>query len=301
MLKKIKTNRLKAFFYYLSLPFLYTFSVLPIGIIYKISDLLFYINYNFVKYRKDVVQLNIKNSFPEKTILERNDIEKNFFKILTDYIIETIKSFTISQKGILKIGKIIENDEMNALARAGKNIIISVGHVGNQEFVNLFLSASPAFPFNLKAAYHELANSYFDRFFYKKRIRFGSEMYSMKTSYKAFVNQDSGRPFAFFLINDQSSPPEKSYWTTFLNQETSFFKGMATFSQKYDMPIFFMHLVRPSRGKFELSFIKITDEPKKITAEEILKRHVQLLENNIRENPPIWLWSHKRWKHKRPQ
>ncbi len=243
---------------------------------------------------------NLKNSFPQKTEKERDKIEKTFFGILTDYIVESIKSFTISKKGILTRGSIIENEEMNLLAKAGRNIIISVGHVANQEFVNLFLQASPNFPFTVKAAYHKLANSYFEQFFLKSRQRFGSELYTMKASHAAIEKQDLNRPFAFLLVNDQSAPPDKSYWTSFLNQETSFFKGMAVFAHKHDMPVFFMHVTRPSRGKFELSFIKITDKPKEISESEIIEKHVRLLENNIIENPPIWLWSHKRWKHKRP-
>jgi Kdo2-lipid IVA lauroyltransferase/acyltransferase len=291
----------QAFLYYLSLPFIYFFSFLPTKLIYFISDGMFYINFHLIKYRRNVVQANLKNSFPDKSAEELYQIEKKFFRILTDYIVESIKSFTISKKEILSKGKLIQNDEMNALAKAGKNIIISVGHVGNQEWVNLFLSASPDFVFNLKAAYHQLANPYFNKLFYNSRIRFGSEMYSMKESHYAVSHQDSKRPFAFFLINDQSAPPNKSYWTFFLNQDTSFYKGMAVFAKKYDMPVFFMHLERPKRGHFNLSFVKITTTPNLITEEEIIEKHIRLLEKNILENPPIWLWSHKRWKHKRPK
>jgi KDO2-lipid IV(A) lauroyltransferase len=291
---------MQAFFYYLSLPFIYFFSILPLKILYILSNFLFYINFHFVKYRRKVVNKNIKNSFPEKSQKELEEIEKGFFRILTDYFVESLKSFTISRRGILKVGRIIENKEMNDLAKAGKNIIISVGHVGNQEFVNLFLSASPDLPFTLKAAYHQLQNPYYDRFFLDSRQRFGSEMYSMRKSYTALIEQDKSRPFAFFLVNDQSAPPKNSYWTTFLNQETCFYKGMALFAQKYDMPVFFMHLQRPKRGHFILSFEKITDEPTKITEAEILEKHVNLLEKNIREDPKIWLWSHNRWKHRRP-
>ncbi len=291
---------MQAILYYISLPFIYFFSSLPLSFLYRISNLLFYINYHFVKYRREVVFNNLKNSFPDKSEIELKTIEKNFFRILTDYMVEVVKSFTMSKSSVLEKGKIIQNEELNALANAGKNIIISVGHVGNQEIVNLFLSASIDFPFNLKAAYHQLANPYFDKFFYNSRIRFGSEMYSMQRSGEAINNQDFKRPFAYFLVNDQSAPPKRSYWTNFLNQETSFFKGMGVFAKKYDMPVFFMHLERPKRGHFILSFEKITDAPIELSEGEIIEKHVRLLEKNIIEDPQIWLWSHKRWKHKNP-
>jgi Kdo2-lipid IVA lauroyltransferase/acyltransferase len=291
----------QAFLYYLSLPFIYLFSILPIQLLYKISNGLFYINYYFVKYRRTVVQKNLKNSFPSKSIEELEILEKKFFRILIDYIVESLKSFTISKKSLLKKGIIIQNEEMNALARAKKNIIISVGHVGNQELVNQYLSATDDFHFTVKAAYHQLQNPYYEGLFYKSRTRFGSRLFTMKQSYAAIDEQNIDCPFAFFLVNDQSAPPDKSYWTTFLNQETSFYKGMAVFAQKYNMPVFFMHLDRHKRGHFTLSFIKITDTPNEITESEIIEKHVQLLEKNIRQDPPIWLWSHNRWKHKRPK
>jgi Kdo2-lipid IVA lauroyltransferase/acyltransferase len=247
-----------------------------------------------------VVQNNLRNSFPGKSESERFVIEEKFFRILTDYIVESLKSFTISKKSVLSKGIIIENKEMNAYAKAGKNIIISVGHVGNQELVSMYLAASDHFLFTVKAAYHKLENPYFEQLFYKSRIRFGSRLFTMKQSHVAIQNQTLDSPFAFFLINDQSAPPQKSYWTTFLNQETSFYKGMAIFAQKYDMPVFFMRLDRHKRGEFTLSFEKIIDKPNDITEAEIIERHVKLLEKNILADPPIWLWSHKRWKHKRP-
>lgn len=291
---------MQAFFYYLSLPFIYFFSILPLSVLYKISDFLFYVNYNFIKYRRNVVQTNLTNSFPNKAEAELKGIEKSFFKILTDYMVEGLKSFTISKQTILEKGEIIENEEMDALAKAGKNIIISVGHVGNQELVCLFLAATEKFHFTVKAAYHPLANEYFNGLFLRSRERFGSKLFTMRDSKRAVDNQDANRPFAFFLVNDQSAPPNRSYWTTFLNQETCFYKGMAVFAKSYDMPVFFMHLDRPKRGHFRLSFKKITDKPKDLAEKEILEAHVKLLEKNILADPPIWLWSHKRWKHKRP-
>jgi Kdo2-lipid IVA lauroyltransferase/acyltransferase len=291
---------MQAFLYYLSLPFIFLFSSLPEKVLYLFSDFFFYINFHFIKYRREVVQNNLKNSFPDKSEMELKAIEKNFFRILTDYFLETLKSFTISKKSILQKGIIIANAEMNALAAAGKNIIISVGHVGNQEYVNLFLAASAKFPFTIKAAYHQLQNPFYEKLFLDSRQKFGSKLFTMRQSHAAINKQDIDRPFAFVLVNDQSAPPDKSYWTNFLNQETCFYKGTAVFAKKYDMPVFFMHLERPKRGHFILSFIKITDVPKLISESEILEKHVNLLEANINADPQIWLWSHKRWKHKKP-
>lgn len=269
-------------------------------ILYRLSDGVYLLLYKWLKYRVKVVRTNIDNSFPTKSTAEKMTIESDFYRILSDYMVEGIKSFTASKNLILSKGSIVKNDEMWAMAAAKKNIIISVGHVGNQELVNLFLSASSEYPFTVKAAFHALANPYFDKMFHRSRERFGSYLFPMKQTYKAMEDQELGRPSSFFLVNDQSAPPHKSYWTTFLHQDTSFYKGMAVSALQYDWPIFFMHVKRTGRGNFELSFKKICDNPAAIGETEILERHVQFLEENINEDPKIWLWSHKRWKHKRP-
>ncbi len=290
----------KAISFYLALPFIYFFSILPMSWLYGLSKLIFLLMYQLLKYRRRVVFNNLKNSFPEKSIAEIQKIERDFYKILSDYIVESIKSFTAGKSLILSMGRIVPNAEFEALAKDQKNIIISAGHVVNQEIVNLFLSASEQFPYHVKAAYHSLANPYFDRFFFRSRTRFGSGMYSMKESYKAIEQQEYMRPFAFFLLNDQSAPPKRAYWARFLNQDTSFYKGMAVFAQKYDMPVFYAHVRRPKRGYFEIEFIKISDRPGSLSEAQILEPHVKLLEQNILEDPQIWLWSHKRWKHSKP-
>jgi Kdo2-lipid IVA lauroyltransferase/acyltransferase len=286
--------------FYLSIPFIYSLSLLPLSWLYTLSQFVFFVFYKILKYRRAVVYGNIQRSFPEKTEAEHRELEYKFYKTLSDYVVETLKSFTISGTEILKKGRIVPNVEMDALAAANRNIIISAGHVVNQELANLFLAQSPNFRYTVKAAYHSLANRYFDAFFYKSRSRFGTCMYSMKESYSAVDEQDYKRPFAFFLLNDQSAPPHRAYWTRFLGQETSFYKGMAVFAQKYDMPVFYAHFRPYGRGNFELEFVKICDQPKLVTEAEIIEPHVQLLEKNIRAYPHTWLWSHKRWKHQRP-
>ncbi len=287
--------------YYLTLPILYCISILPDNLLYRLSSVLHWVNTHTINYRKKVIINNLRNSFPEKTETEINALAIEFMAVLMDYIVESVKALTASKAYVLQKGEIIMDPVLETLLQEKKNIIISAGHLGSQEIMNLFIAAHPAFKYTLKATYHKLQNSHFDKLFYKNRTKFGTEMYNMKETYGAIEKQELNRPFAFVLANDQSAPPNRAYWTTFFGQDTSFYKGMAVFAQKYDMPVFYLKMARGTkRGNFILSFQQITLEPNSLSEAQILEKHKNLLEANIRADIPIWLWSHKRWKHTRP-
>jgi KDO2-lipid IV(A) lauroyltransferase len=44
----------------------------------------------------------------------------------------------------------------------------------------------------------------------------------------------------------------------------------------------------------------LTENPDATTDGEISEMHTRRLEKDIIANPETWLWSHRRWKHKRP-
>jgi Kdo2-lipid IVA lauroyltransferase/acyltransferase len=291
---------IKALAFYGVYPILMGLSYLPLSVLYRISNGLCFLLYTVLGYRKKVVRLNLSKSFPEKSAVEVLSLEKKYFQQLSDYIVETIKSFTISKKHILSKGKLVPNPELWALAKEGKNVVISAGHLSNQEFATLFISGIDIFPFTPMGTYHELGNKHFDQLFYNSRARFGAFLYNMKETRLALNNQEKNKPFSFFLLNDQSAPPTKAYWTTFLNQDTGFYKGMAQMAQTHNMPVFYAHQKHISRGFIEYSFTKICLEPNQVSEAEILETHVRLLEKDIQEAPHTWFWSHRRWKHQRP-
>lgn len=75
---------------------------MPLSALYFISDILFYFSLYVLKYRRDIVWKNLSKSFPEKSRKEHKNIEKNFFKNLSDNSVETLKLLTISEERLLK-------------------------------------------------------------------------------------------------------------------------------------------------------------------------------------------------------
>lgn len=281
--------------YYLTLPFLYLFSKLPFTVLYFISDLVYFLIYYVFGYRKKVVRLNLKRSFPEKNTQDLTDIEKKFYRYITDMTLETIKCITISQEELKKRVVLKDDRILQELYAKGRNVIITMGHYGNHELVNLALPHTiPHIP---KAVYRPLSNKYFDNFFKNWRERFGGKMIAMADA-QIEIRKTEERPFAFFLVNDQSAPPERAYRTTFLNQETFYFTGPERFAKGFDLPVVFLRTEMPKRGYYELYFELISETPKDLAPNEILEIHSKKLERDIIDRPELWFWSHKRWKYK---
>ncbi|WP_341225172.1 lysophospholipid acyltransferase family protein [uncultured Arcticibacterium sp.] len=291
---------LTAISYYLALPFIFFISILPFWLLYLISDYLLYpVLYVLLGYRKKVVRENLLNAFPEKDLSDIIKIEKGFYHHLCDLFLETFKSLTISGKELEKrfIYK-VDEQKLNNWYADNRSFVMTLGHYGNYEWLAQTLGSQ--FKHLGTAPYHKLSNSYFDKMFYNLRTRFGTVMYTTTDTYKK-IAQGFDRPFTVALGNDQSAPPLKSYWTTFLNQDTSFFFGTEMIAVKFDMPVVFVFISQVKRGYYKVTFELITDKPKMEEKNSILERHANLLEKQIKEQPEFWLWSHRRWKHKKPE
>lgn len=280
--------------FYIALPFIYFISILPFRVLYIISDFLYLIVYYIIGYRKYVVRQNLRNSFPEKTKVELLKIEKDFYHYIVDFFLEMFKCITISKESLIKRVEIEGVEILEHLHKSKKNIIATTGHYGNHELLNLALPF--VIPYQHKAVYRPLSNKYFNEFFYNFRTRYGAIMIPMSLATKEIAKKEDFN-YAFFLVNDQSPPPERSYWTSFLNQETGFFTGTERYAHQYDMPVVYMCANRIARGKYKIKIEMITETPTLLADGEILERHSRKLERDITADPSIWFWSHKRWKY----
>jgi Kdo2-lipid IVA lauroyltransferase/acyltransferase len=291
---------LAAIVYYLTIPFIYLLSLLPFPILYLVSDGLYGVLYYLIDYRKDVVLQNLRNSFPDKSDAEIEKICKDFYHYLCDLILETFKTLTISKKNMLKHCSISPETMklFNKLAEENKSFIIVMGHWGNWEWAgNTF---SLIFKHQLYVIYHPLSNKYFDGLIYRMRTRFGTKLIAMKDTYREMAAKKNELNATAFIA-DQTPSPQGAFWTTFLNQDTPIFKGTEKIAQRINYPVVFGRVKRLKRGYYEISAEILFENPAKTEPDMISKSHTKALENDIISQPEIWLWSHRRWKHKRPK
>lgn len=285
----------KILYYLLILPISY----LPYPLLYLLSDFVYIILYYIVGYRKKVVFKNIANSFPEKSEKEVVQISKKFYRHFTDLIVEAFKNFSISEKSASKRVISKGHELMNQYQKEGRDVVISGGHYNNWEL--WAVAASMSLDHQLIGIYKRLSNAYFDQKMRSSRGKFGMDLVSTKRSRK-YIEERIGKGIApIFAIDQSPADPKKSYWIEFLNQETACFFGLEKYSKEFDLPVFYGKMTKLKRGFYEIEYELITESPRDCVEGEIIKKTHEMLEKQIRDKPEFWLWTHKRWKHKRPQ
>ncbi len=282
--------------YYILLPILYLISFLPFSALYHISDFLNLILFRFIGYRKDVIYQNLKNSFPEKTEDEIQQIKNQFHEFFCDLIVETIKSLTISPKTLLKRVSFEDNGLFEHYYKQKQSLVVVMGHLGNWELGGARFSQNSYH--QLYIIYHPMSIKLFDQLVYKMRTRLGNKLYAMKETFRGMV-KNKNELTATAFIADQTPPRKNAYWTTFLNQDTPIFGGTAKISKKFNYPIIYISITRPQRGYYAIKSELLIENPDYLSENEISELHTRRLEKDIRQYPSIWFWVHRRWKHKK--
>jgi len=288
---------MNAIFYYLTLPFLYVISYLPFKVLYLLSDIFYVLVYKILGYRKQVVTENLKNSFPEKSDDEIEKIRSDFYRYFCDHGLETIKTLSISPAGLKKY---ISHEDVSVFERFYKqnqSVIVVTGHLGSFELGAAYFNQLALH--QLYAIYHPLTNKHFDRFFYRMRTRLGTKLYPMKDTFKGMVKNRKEITVTAFIA-DQTPAPGNAYWMTFLNQDTPVFKGTEIIARKLDYPVIYFSIIREKRGQYKIHSELLAEHPRELAESELTEMHTRRLEQDIIKYPETWLWSHRRWKHKRP-
>ena len=291
---------MKSILFYIFYGLNWVITLLPLRILFGFSTILYFILYHIVRYRRDVVIQNLRNSFPEKTEQELVIISKRFYRHLADLFIETLKLQHMKASEIKERYKIKNPELFNKIHDEGRSAIVVFGHYGTWEWVI-------SLPLNTKyktlTVYKPLSSKLFDRYFLKIRSQYGLELVPMsRTGRTIYHYEQAGINTLTGLVADQRPPrSESQFWTKFLNQDTAVYLGIEKLSKKYNMVIVFFHIDKVGRGYYEVTPEIITDEPESLKPYEITEKHVELLEEEIRLRPELWMWSHRRWKHKKPE
>ncbi len=275
--------------------FLRLISRVPLGFLYVLSDVLFFLGYYVFPYRKKLVRKNLRNSFPEKTKTERRKIERLFYRNLCDYAVETLKLLTISRDELSK-RVVFTNPEIITACRERNLPVISLAsHQFNWEW----LLAAGNLHFETDFVYQPINTKLTDKLLLACRTHFGG--YAIKRN-------DLGREMVkrrnlwrlIAIVSDQypGRKKDKRYITRFLNQETAFFQAPNQLASLTQYPIVFSAIRKVRRGFYEATFIPLAEPPYTKDEEKVIDRYIQVAEEIIKEYPAGWLWSHNRWKNR---
>ena len=281
-------------FYYLVLK---PFSWLPLWITHRFSSFLAWLFFSVTGYRKKVVLHNLSLAFPDKTQAERNQIAKEFYRSLTDTLVESFRFFSISKKEALRRCRLTNPEVLDPYAERGQSVILVAAHTTNFEIAALTLGSL----FNDHRAmgiYSPLSNEKLDDLIFGNRRRMGTILVSRRKVKEWF---DATRDFisADIFAADQSpsnAEPTKLHWTTFMSQVTGFVAGPERYAVRYDRPVIYLYLRRVRRGYYELTLKELFKDAPATSPGEITETYVRTLEKEIQERPASWLWTHRRWK-----
>lgn len=279
--------------YYLVYGVLWLISLLPFSVLYFISDAFYGLLYYVIGYRRDVVMNNLLIAFPEKTEKERVQIAKKFYHNLVDYFLESIKLITLSDKEFYK--RCSGNfEEVNRLAATGTNIQLHSGHQFNWEWANRIYSQKLSIPFVL--VYMRLSNKAVDRIFKKIRLKHGTVLIDA-TNYKRDMLRLDKIQHAFALVADQNPGNTKSaFWMNFFSKPAPFLYTPEKNAQRNNLPVGFASFKKIKRGHYKFETTIITLHAAETARGELTRKYRDFLEQQIREQPDNYLWSHRRWK-----
>lgn len=280
--------------YYILYPILYLFSLLPLRLIYVVSDFFYVLVYYLIGYRKKVVMQNLLIAFPEKTEQERTCIAKDFYRRFIDSMLETIKLLSAPDSFFKK--RLTGNWEVvDSFYDTNRAVQLHMGHNFNWEWGNFVLQKN--IRYQLLGVYMPISNKALNRLFQQMRERSGTKMLSAHHMAKEFLPY-RGKRYCLGLIADQSPARMNNVtWHTFFNRKTAFTTGPAKNAVKNDTIVIFAAINRPRRGYYQVTFSVAETRAAVASEQELTEKFVRYLEDVIRSNPPMWLWSHRRWKH----
>ncbi|RPD40215.1 lysophospholipid acyltransferase family protein [Chitinophaga barathri] len=280
--------------YYILLAFCYSISILPLWLLYRISDGLYVLVYHIFRYRRQVVLENLHQAFPEKTDKELRRLARKYYRNLTDMMVETIKLLTMSRKSLDKRFE-CDLSIFHKLYAEGRSVQLHLGHNFNWEWANLF--AKNGVDYSFLVVFMPISNSAVSRMFRHFREKFGSVLIpanDMRNGMAPWI----GKQYLLGLVADQNpGNPRRCYWYPFLNKMTAFYKGPEMSARRYNIPVVFADVRKVKRGYYKAVLKLAFENPAEEPVGRITEEFVKYLEKNIREQPEVWVWSHRRWKH----
>jgi KDO2-lipid IV(A) lauroyltransferase len=274
---------------------MWLFSALPFRVLYVLSDFNYLLMYHVWRYRRKVVRENLEKSFPEKTEAERLQIERKFYRYLSDYMLEDLKLLHMSAEDLCQRMIYKNTEQYLELTEKYGGIIVMIPHYANYEW--LIGMGSVMKPGDVPVqVYKPLKDKYLNELFKQIRSRFGGYNIPKHSTAREIIKlKREGKNMVVGLITDQW-PSGERYWTTFMGQETAFLNGAERIAKIMNFPVFYCELTKTRRGYCEAEFKLMTEAPKETVEGEITDMFAHELEQTIRREPAYWLWSHKRWK-----
>lgn len=269
-------------------------AVLPLSVLYLISDFI-YLNLRYVvRYRKKMILKNLRSSFPNKDEKEIKEIMNENYRFISDIIVETVKLLHISDEEMMKRVKVMNAESVNETLLQGKNTVLFLAHYGNwewvQEITRYFIPDA-----YMASIYHPLHNKTWDDIFLKLRGKWGAHIIPQLKAVRTLLERKNMPWVCGFIADHRPTHKNEAAKTEFLNHVTYFIDGPEQIGRKVEADFFFLEMRRIKRGHYTITFFPLKPADMELPypySREFWKR----LQSVIDAEPAFWLWSHNRWK-----
>lgn len=280
----------------LFLLFVYPLSLLPLPALYVLSAGVNLVISRIVRYRRKVIDDNLRNAFPEKSGKELRRLRNLYYRHLSVIIVEMVKMMTISSRSLRRHYRCANPELANRFFERGRSVILVSGHYNNWEW--MIAGLDRMFRHHGVGIGKENSDKVFEKLVNRARSRFGTEIVFADTVRECFRrNETLHTPTAYMMLCDQSpNNRNKCYVTDFFHRRTGFIYGPEHFARKYGIPVLYYRVVKERIGRYRVELQLIAGQPDKEPEYAITRKYAELLEKTIREQPQYWLWSHRRWK-----
>lgn len=283
---------------YLLFALCYILALLPLCVLYVLGGIFSLVLNYVIRYRRKVIEENLRNSFPEKSEKELRKLRNQYYWHLSQIAVEMIKMLLLPRKVLRRRYRCANPELVNRFYEEGRSVILMSSHFNNWEW--MILALDEMFLHHGVGVGKANSDKVFEKLINRARTRYGTEVVFADTVRETFEHYETTHtPAAYMMLSDQNPNSKKRcYVTQFLNQQTGVIYGAEHFARKYDIPVLYYNVVKERLGKYRVEVQIIAERPNEMPEYAITQRYVELLEKDIRRNPPFWLWSHKRWKFK---
>ncbi|WP_300570630.1 lysophospholipid acyltransferase family protein [Flavobacterium sp.] len=284
--------------YLIFYPILWMISILPFRLLYILSDCVYFLVYRVIGYRKKIVRHNLEIALPHLSNAERLSVEKKFYSHMCDMFLEMIKTMTISKSEISKRYTFSNIEVYKNLETKGKSIALMCAHYASYEWA---ISVNSQSTFTGYGIYKKLANRHFDKLVRNIRSRFEAILITTKETIPTIEANFKAKKLGAYGFASDQSPKLNNYtvWRKFMGIEAPVHTGAEMLAKRFDMNVIFLRTKKIKRGYYEASFEVLSENVLPVPNYEITDKFLKLVEQQIYEQPEYYLWTHKRWKHKR--
>lgn len=276
--------------------FAYIIAWLPFPVLYFLSDVLAWLASLF--YRRKLVTANLVSCFPDLSTSEISAIRKKFYRNLTDVALEVFKTLRMGRSDFEAKVKLIHNDAFNEIAQRKSPFLLYASHQCNWEWLGTAIGLQLA---PLDPIYKEIQHTGSSNLMVEIRSKFGNRPIPAKEAGRVYRYQKDFRGGGVIADQSPTRKNKSKAWANFMGRETPFYQGIFVLPYLTQLPVYYVSVVRLSRGEYQVELRKMTDPPYQKDDHQVLEKYIQFSEIAVRAYPSDWLWSHNRWKYRRSE